>query len=504
MTAGVLTVLLVPVVGALVTWVARGRARWLAGVLVAAAGTLGALQVAVAAHTAGAGASLLLRGPLGIEVVLIVDGLAAVMLVMGAGVVLAVAGFAAAEDHHAPQRRHVAYWPLVLALWWGLSVLFVAGDLLTIYLMLELVGACGALLVTLRGGVGSLLAGARYFYAELAASTTMLLGLALVWSQAGTLVLADLDAGLVDGGLGVTGLAALTVGLLLKVPLAPLHLWLTPAHSLAPSAVSPLLSAVMVKVAFVVLLRVWVQALPGAMGPATAQLLGALGAFAVVWGSLLALRAAGLKQLVAASTVAQLGLLFLLLPLVEAGATDGWTGGVFLAVAHAPAKAAMLMAAAVVVDSARRAGVATPIVAGVGSSTPGPEGGATSWPVLEGLRGSAARRPTAVLAFGIAGLGLVGLPPSGGFVGKWYLLLGSVRAGQWWWVVVVVVGTLLTAAYLMRFVRPAMAPPEGEAVAERDMRDVVALGLAGLAVALGVWPGPLLDLLAIGGPATGG
>ena len=504
MTAGVLAVLVAPVVGAIVTAAVRGPARWLAGVLAAAVGVLGALQVAGAVLAAGAGSSLVLRGPFGVEVVLVADGLGAAMLAMAAVVVLGVAGFAAAEDHRVPDRRHVAYWPLVLALWWGLNVLFLAGDLLTLYLMLELVGACGALLVTLRGGVGSLLAGTRYFYAELAASTTMLAGLALVWSQAGTLVLADLDPSRLQGGLGTVGLAAVTVGLLLKVPLAPLHLWLTPAHSLAPSAVSPLLSAVMVKVAFVVLLRLWVQALPGSLGPVAAQLLGVLGAFAVLWGSLLALRAAGLKQLIAASTVAQLGLLFLPFPLVVAGAIDGWSGGVFLAVAHAPAKAAMLMAAAVVVDSARRAGIATPIVAGAGSATPDPEDGAARWPVLEGLRGSAARRPTAVLAFGVAGLAMVGLPPSGGFVGKWYLLLASVRAGQWWWVAVVVVGTLLTAAYLMRFVRPAMAPPEGMVVVERDARDVVALVLAGLAIALGLWPGPLLDLLAIAGPGPGG
>ena len=504
MSAGVLTALAVPVVGAIVTVAVRGPARWLAGMLAAAVGTLGALQVASATLSAGTGASLLLRGPVGIEVVLVVDGLGAGMLVMAAVVVLGVAGFAAAEDRRAPEGRHAAYWPLVLALWWGLNVLFLAGDLLTLYLMLELVGACGALLVTLRGGVGSLLAGTRYFYAELAASTTMLAGLALVWSQAGTLVLADLDASQLGSGLGAVGLAAITAGLLFKVPLAPLHLWLTSAHSLAPSAVSPLLSAVMVKVAFVVLLRVWVQALPGTLGPAPAQLLGALGAFAVLWGSLLALRAAGLKQLIAASTIAQLGLLFLLFPLLVAGAADGWTGGVFLAVAHAPAKAAMLMSAALVVDSARRAGVATPIVAGAGTGSPDAEGAATSWPVLEGLRGSAARRPTAVLAFGVAGLAMVGLPPSGGFVGKWYLLLGSVHAGHWWWVGVVMVGTLLTAAYLMRFIRPAMAPPQQPAVVERDARDVVALALAGLAVLLGLWPGPLLDLLAIGGPGPGG
>jgi multicomponent Na+:H+ antiporter subunit D len=386
----------------------------------------------------------------------------------------------------------------------GPVVGFLAGDLLTLYLMLELVGACGALLVTLRGGVGSLLAGTRYFYAELAASTTMLAGLALVWSQAGTLVLADLDASLLQGGLGTVGLAAITVGPAaqgaLGAPAPVAHARPQPrAERRQPAAVGGDGQGRLRRPAA----GVGPGAARGA-GARAAQLLGALGAFAVLWGSLLALRAAGLKQLIAASTVAQLGLLFLLFPLVVAGAADGWSGGVFLAVAHAPAKAAMLMAAAVVVDSARARAPRPPSWREPDPPRPTREGGATSWPVLDGLQGSAARRPTAVLAFGVAGLAMVGLPPSGGFVGKWYLLLGSVHAGQWWWVAVVVVGTLLTAAYLMRFVRPAMAPPQGTAVAERDARDVVALALAGLAVVLGLWPGPLLELLAIGGPGPGG
>jgi hypothetical protein len=112
----------------------------------------------------------------------------------------------------------------------------------------------------------------------------------------------------------------------------------------------------MVKVAFAVIVRLWFLAVPGALTTSAAQLLGALGAVAIVWGSVTALRATGLKRLIASSTVAQLGLLFLLPPLVRAGEVDAWTGGIVLAVTHAVAKAAMLMAAAVIVDSARRAG----------------------------------------------------------------------------------------------------------------------------------------------------
>jgi NADH:ubiquinone oxidoreductase subunit 2 (subunit N) len=180
-------------------------------------------------------------------------------------------------------------------------------------------------------------------------------------------------------------------------------------------------------------------------------------------------------------------------------------------VTHAAAKAAMLLAAAVIVDSARRAEAPTATAgarsgaARTGRTASAPPAGEPSWPVLVQLRGSVARRPVAVMAFGVAGMSLVGLPPTGGFVAKWYLLLGSVASGQWWWVAVLVAGTLLTVGYLMRFVRPAFAPPpEGEVAAERDGRDVVALALASVTLVVGLRPGPLLDLLVIGGPVVGG
>jgi multicomponent Na+:H+ antiporter subunit D len=172
----------------------------------------------------------------------------------------------------------------------------------------------------------------------------------------------------------------------------------------------------------------------------------------------------------------------------------------------------------VLVDSARRAGAPAP---GGGSVSGAIDGethvgrgtkpvatvrGETTWPLLMELRGSAARRPVAMMAFGIGGISLVGLPPSGGFIAKWYLLVGSITTGQWWWVIVLVIGTLLTVGYLMRFVRPAFAPlPDDEhPVPRRDARDLVALALATSTLLLGLIPGPLLRLLAIGGPHGGG
>jgi multicomponent Na+:H+ antiporter subunit D len=511
-------VVALPVVGAMLTAVTRGRTRVRLALLLAAAILLAVGLLARSVLAADAAQVLTLASPISVVVVLIADGLAISFLLMAAVVGLGVVAFAWAEVRHEQDRHHRAYWPLVFVLWAGVNVLLLAGDLFTVYLMLELVALAGSLLVTLRGDRGSVLAGTRYFYAELVASTTMLIGIALVWSQAGTVVFSELAAGLEDAPLAALGLTVMTVGLLLKAPLAPLHFWLPAAHTLAPSAVSPLLSGVMVKVAFAVLVRLWFLSVPDLVTMPAAQLLGAMGALAILWGSAGGLLATGLKRLIASSTVAQIGLVFLLVPLVAAGSFDGWAGGIVLAVSHAVAKGAMLMAAAVLVDSARRAGAPAPGAGSVAGAIDGETHvgagtkpavaarGETTWPLLMELRGSAARRPVAMMAFGIAGISLVGLPPSGGFVAKWYLLVGSITTGQWWWVIVLVIGTLLTVGYLMRFVRPAFAPlPDDERpLPRRDARDLVALALATSTLLLGLVPGPLLRLLAIGGPHAGG
>ena len=107
----------------------------------------------------------------------------------------------------------------------------------------------------------------------------------------------------------------MTVGLLAKTALFPLHLWLPPAHAGAPAPASAVLSALVVKGSFILVVRIWFDVMPGVLSHAAAQILAALGAAAIVVGSVLALRQARLKMLIAYSTVAQLGYLFLMFPL---------------------------------------------------------------------------------------------------------------------------------------------------------------------------------------------
>ena len=109
--------------------------------------------------------------------------------------------------------------------------------------------------------------------------------------------------------------ALMTVGLLAKTALFPLHLWLPPAHAGAPAPASAVLSALVVKGSFFIVVRLWFDVMPGLPGLPAAQLLAALGAAAIVVGNVVALRQERLKLLIAYSTLAQIGYLFLMFPL---------------------------------------------------------------------------------------------------------------------------------------------------------------------------------------------
>jgi multicomponent Na+:H+ antiporter subunit D len=118
----------------------------------------------------------------------------------------------------------------------------------------------------------------------------------------------------------------------------------------------------------------------------------------------------------------------------------------------------------------------------------------------------ATRRPIAGFAVGIAAVSLVGLPPTGGFVAKWYLVVASISTGQWWWAATIVVGSLLTAAYLARLLQRSFAAVPLDAASPHPRGrapDVIALTLASAGLLLGLYPNGLLRLLEVGAPLGG-
>lgn len=122
---------------------------------------------------------------------------------------------------------------------------------------------------------------------------------------------------------------------------------------------------------------------------------------------------------------------------------------------------------------------------------------------IAGLRGIGRAMPMTMSAFGLAGLSLMGLPPSGGFLAKWLLLQAAVQASQWYWAVVVLAGGLLAGGYVYRVIGPALAGSEPAVkVRVARSREAIALGLALGAVLLGFAPAGFFALLQVGRVAS--
>ncbi len=479
---GVLLVLalMVPPVGALLALAFGGRH---AERIVLALMPLGlALALAIAAAVLRAGAPLVYvvggwAPPLGIA--LRADGLSAAMMITTAVVISAVGLFARAEFRTPPDvgeaRAPLAFWTLLLALWGALNAVLLGDDLFNLFVALELLTFSAVPLVCLDGRAATLVAALRYLLFALLGSALYLLGAALLFGGYGTLDIVLLSARVRPEPVAFAAATLMTVGLLAKCALFPLHLWLPPAHAGAPAPASALLSALVVKGSFILIVRLWFDVMPDLLTNAAAQILATLGACAILFGSVLALRQARLKMLIAYSTIAQIGYLFLMFPLAGDG-FGAWTGGILQAISHACAKAAMFMAAGLIASACGHDRIA-------------------------GLGGLARALPMTVLAFGIGGLSLMGLPPSGGFVAKWLLLMAAIDTGQWWWALVILAGGLLTGGYVFHVLAEALRSPEEGAptpMLTAPGREAVVLALALVSMSLGLLPLASFSLLQIG------
>jgi formate hydrogenlyase subunit 3/multisubunit Na+/H+ antiporter MnhD subunit len=280
------------------------------------------------------------------------------MISITAIVICAIGVFARADFRtpvgSAEARAPFAFWLLLLAIWGALNMVFVGGDLFTLYVALELLTFSAVPLVSLDGRSETLQAALRYLLFALLGSILYLAGTVLFYGSYGTLDIVLLSDRVRADLPTLVAAALMTVGLLAKTALFPLHLWLPPAHSGAPAAASAVLSGLVVKGSFFLVVRLWFDVMPGLTGYASAQVLGAAGAAAILFGSVVALRQERLKLLVAYSTVAQIGYLFLMFPLAfgPVAATphggDVLTAGIVQASSHATAKASMFMAAGLI------------------------------------------------------------------------------------------------------------------------------------------------------------
>jgi multicomponent Na+:H+ antiporter subunit D len=476
MNQAMMAVFLLPCTGGVIAFVIGRRPQVLLGLLTATA-TTGALGL-LARQVLDNGAQAYWVGgwaaPLGIN--LRCDGLSLLMLMLTAVVCLSTSLYAAlyfgAGRNAHPEAN--LFWPLWLFLWGGLNCLFLSGDIFNSYLLLEFTLLSSVALVSLGGSHTALIAAFRYLIAATTAALFYLLGVTLLYSEFSTLDLLGLKAASPAGFLPLLALGLLIGGLSLKSALFPLHFWLPPAHATAPAPVSAVLSGLVVKAGFYVLLRIWFEVFPQAVPEVGKNLLATLGAIAIVWGSWKALQQARLKMLIAYSTVAQMGYLFLVFALAAGTGIQPVSAAVYQMISHGLSKAAMFLAAGVIVKS-------------VHSDR------------LEDTRGCFRKMPAAVAAITVSGANLAGIAPAGGAKGK---LLGiAVENSQWGWAAVVGLGMLLAVAYTAAAVKNSFLASERKMDVQgrygRRALELIALAMALLALTVSFFSDEILTLLEI-------
>ncbi len=327
------------------------------------------------------------------------------------------------------QKNYYGFFLMTYGVLQGLDF---AGNLITMYLFFEMVTLLSFPLVMQTKTKESVMAALKYIFYSLAGAYMGLFAIYFLYQNTTTLSFTPggtLDAEKVAGHptlILVVVMVAL-IGFGVKAGMFPMHAWLPTAHPVAPAPASAVLSGVIVKAGVLALIRVvyyivgpeflqgtWVQ---------TTWIILAL--ITVFMGSLLAYREKVLKKRLAYSTVSQISYILLGLAVFESTAL---VGSVLHVIFHAFIKTALFLCAGAFIHE-------------------------TGKERVDELTGIGKKMPVTTWGFTIASLGLIGIPPTGGFVSKWYLATGALAAdvGVFRYLIpaVLLVSALLTAGYLL-------------------------------------------------------
>jgi multicomponent Na+:H+ antiporter subunit D len=342
------------------------------------------------------------------------------------------------------EGRHGTFYALFLLVVAGLLGITLTGDAFNVFVFLEISSLASYALIAYGKDRRALLAAFRYLIMGTVGATFFLIGIAFLYMVTGTLNMADLAErlpALSDNNAVRAALAFIVVGMGLKLALLPLHLWLPNAYAYAPNFVTIFLAGTATKVALYVMLRfaftVFGTDYSFVVLPLSTVLmvLALAGMFAGSWVAMFQIH---LKRMLAYSSVAQVGYMVLGVSLAT---LTGLTAAFLHLFNHALIKTALFMAIGCVVY---RTGSAK----------------------LDDLRGLGRQMPWTLTAFALAGLSIIGIPTTVGFISKWYLVLASIEADAWWLVVFLVITSLMALYYIWRVIEAAWFSPRPDGAAE--------------------------------------
>ncbi|MGN0242469.1 MAG: complex I subunit 5 family protein [Lachnospiraceae bacterium] len=332
--------------------------------------------------------------------------------------------------HEQNNQRYYGFYLLVLGVLNGLAY---SSNLVTFYTFYEFLTLSSFMLVLHNQSREAVMAGLKYLFYSFCGAYMALFGLYAVYQYGISFTFTSggiLNMGKVAGNEAFLLLVAflMLIGFGVKAGMFPMHAWLPTAHPVAPSPASAVLSSIIVKAGVLAILRVIYQIFGTAFlkGTWVQTAFIILACITVFMGSMLAFREKLLKKRLAYSTVSQVSYILLGLAVFQ---EDAFVGGMLHFVGHALVKCTLFLVAGAIIYK-------------------------TGCTRVEELRGIGKKMPVTMACFTLAALGLIGVPPTGGFVSKWYLAIGSLKSdcGILAYIipVILLISALLTAYYLLQ------------------------------------------------------
>lgn len=412
-----------------------------------------------------------------------IDGMGRIF-VIAISIVWILAGFFAFEymKHEKEEKRYFGFYLIVYGV---LIALAFSGNIITFYMFYEMMTLLSMPMVLHTKSHEAIMAGLKYMFYSFCGAYMVLFGIYYLYRFSNTLTFTfggALNQELIVGREGILLVVAflMILGFGVKAGMFPMHGWLPTAHPVAPAPASAVLSGMIVKMGVLGIIRTvyysfgadfirgtWVQ---------TTWICLAL--FTVFMGSMLAYREKVLKKRLAYSTVSQASYILFGLAALNPMAM---TGALLHVICHAFIKSTLFLCAGAIIYKTGKTRV-------------------------EELTGIGKEMPILIWCYTIVSLALIGIPPTGGFVSKWYLAMGSLETKipflSWFGPVVLLVSALLTAGYLLPITIKGFFPGKDFAYSSLEIKEpnktmlIPVLILTILAVAAGMFPNVITGYIA--------
>ena len=377
------------------------------------------------------------------------------------------------------------YYGFILLSLSGMMVMVSGADLLTIYLGTELMSLSLYVMAGLkRSSARSLEASAKYFVLGAFSSGLLLYGISLLYGLTGSTRLSAIAGALSAKGLDdpmlLIATILLTVGFGFKLAVVPFHMWTPDVYQGAPTAVTAFMAVASKAASFAAFLRVFVEGL-GGLRADWSILFVLLSVLTLALGNIVAIVQTNIKRMLAYSSIAHAG--YALIGLAAAGRSGGDAGGtigIASVMLYLTFYAFMTLGAFALIGMFRKGGL---------------EGDE-----IEDFTGLAKRQPLAAFIMLVFMVSLTGIPPTAGFIGKFYVFMAAVQTGLSWLAAVGLMFSAISAYYYMRVVMLMyMREPEASAaesshlVPSPALSIVLACAVAGVII-FGLYPSPVVSL----------